>query len=433
MRYLLLLPIFAAPLQDAPPLTERWVAAFYRAAWDAETGEGLTHPSGGDALQDHPESFKDFSYRRASWHRRNLEEMGEAGLDVALCEFADNGEAVKALVQALEESSKEFRRVPRVAPAVRDPAAAAAFLKAVPKSYRAAVGGRDLVWLFPSKAPDLRALGALDVFKVGDAAWKPDLEAVTGGAFDGPRDLKAVTLGPGFKDGSPRIRGRDEGTWYDRSWYAAMRIKPRLVAIESWNRFDEGSTICPTKEFEKGLLAKTKKYAELFRRGDEIERPKGKYTSAIGVSYHLKFEPPHEGLRPVDSPAAPFEVVSLAGQALLRAKAVPGQATRILAFAIDDSYAYYERRDYEVQLQILDKGPGQVSLEYDAAAPGKGETDRTRRAAEPFYFTDSGQWAVATFKLPEAAFANRQEGGADFRLVTKNRGMAIRWVQVRAK
>src|SRR5262245_22719938 len=325
MRYLLFLAALASLPQEPAQPSERIVAAFYRAAWDAESGEGLTRSAGGDALQDHPESFKDFSYRKVSWHRRNLEEMGQAGLDVALCEFADNGEAVKALVQALEESSKEFRRVPRVAPAVRDPGVASGFLKAVPKSHRAAVAGRDLVWLFPAKSPDLRAMEALEVYKVGDAAWKPDLEAVTGGAFDGPRDMKAVTLGPGFKDGGSRIRGRDEGLWYDRSWYAAMRIKPRLVAIESWNRFDEGSTICPTKEFEKGLLAKTLKYADLFRRGDEIERPKGKYYSAIGVSYHLKFEPPHEGLRPVDSPASPFEVVSLAGQTLLRAKAVPGQ------------------------------------------------------------------------------------------------------------
>jgi hypothetical protein len=120
-------------------------------------------------------------------------------------------------------------------------------------------------------------------------------------------------------------------------------------------------------------------------------------------------------------------VISLVGQPLLSSKAHPGKETRILAFAIDDSYAYYERREYEVQFQILDKGGGQVDLEYDAAVPAKGERDGTRRAAEPFFFTDSGNWAIATFRLPEAAFANRQEGGSDFRLVTKNRGMAIRW------
>jgi len=431
MRYLFFLPFLLPLPQDSPKMSERWVAAFYAARWDAESGEGLTKPGGGNALQDHPESFKDFSYKKAAWHRRNLEEMGEAGIDVALCEFAGNEVAVKALVQALAEASKERKRIPRVAPVTADLPAAAAFLNAIPKENLATTGGRKLVWLLPSKSA--QPVENPEMFVVGDAAWKPHLVATLGGAYAGPRDMEVVTLGPGYCDGTSLLQSRDDGAWYERSWYAALKIKPRIVAIESWNRFDEGSTICPTKDHGRAQLATTKKYADQFRRGEEIARPKGKYSSAIGVSYHLKFDPPNEGLRPVDSPDTPFEVVALSGQSLLMAKPVPGKDTRTLAFEIDDSYAYYERREYEVQIQLLDKGRGQVDLEYDAALPAKGGRDRTRRAAEPFYFVDTGNWATATFKLPEAAFANRQEGGSDFRLVTKGRGLSIRWVQVRAK
>ena len=433
MRYLFLLPLLAISPQDSPKLTERWVAAFYAARWDAESGEGLTKTGGGDALQDHPESFSGFSYKKAAWHRRNLEEMGEAGLDLALCEFAGNAAAVDALVQALEAATKESKRIPRVAPACNEPAAALSFLGKVPARFQAAVGGRPLVWLAPSKRAAPEAFGAIEVFTVGDAAWKPDLAAAAGGAFDGPRDMEVVTVGPGYNDGTSRLRSRSDGAWYERSWYAALKIKPRLVAIESWNRYDEGSTICPTKEHGKAQLAKTKKYADLFRKGDEIARPKGRYSSALGVSYHLKFDPPDEGLRPVETSETPFEVVVLAGTSLLMAKPVPGIDARVLAFQVDDSYAYYEKREYEVQLQIMDKGRGHVDLVYDAALPGKDQRDRTRRAAEPFHFADSGDWATVTFRLPEAAFANRQEGGADFRLVTRGRGLSIRWIQLRAK
>lgn len=432
MRYLFLLPMFALLPQEPPKLGERWVAAFYAARWDAESGEGMTRSGGGDALHDHPDSFKDFSGRSAAWHRRNLEEMGEAGIDVALCEFAGKDEAVGALVKALEDAAKDGKRIPRVAPVVADPAASASFLKSVPKPHQATTGGRALVWLLPSKDANPAAFESAELFTVGHPAWKPHLVAELGGVLTGPRDLQAVTLGPGYNDGK-LLRARNEGLWYERSWYVALKVRPRLVAIESWNRYDEGSTICPTKEHGRDFLAKTRKFAETFRKGEEIPRPKGRYSSAVGVSYHLKFDPPDAGLRPVGSPATPFEVVTLAGQTLLIAKPVKESDTRILAFDVDDSYAFYERREYEVQIQVMDRGPGQLVLEYDAATPAGGEKDRTRRAAAPYFFTNSGEWATATFKLPEAAFANRQEGESDLRLVRKGGGLSIRWIQIRAK
>lgn len=437
MRYLLFLSALAILPQDPAKPSERIVAAFYAAEWDAESGEGMTREGGGDALQDHPENFKDFSYKKTSWHRKHLEDMGEAGIDVALCEFAAHPAAVDGLINALQASAKDRKKTPRVAPVVDDVSIAVSFLSRVPAAFQASMDGRPLVWLPRSRSASPDALLAMrlvaPMFIVGDAKWMPDLPVVAGGAFDGPRDMAAITLGPGFKDGGTRIRPRDGHAWYERSWYAALKIKPRIVAIESWNRYDEGSTICPTKEHGRSLISKTRKYAEQLKKGEEVPKPKGKYTDQIGVSYYLKLDPPAEGLRPVDTAVTPFEIITLANQRILRAKEVTGVEGRVLAFAIDDSYAYYEKREYEVQLQLIDKGKGELVIEYDAASPGKGGTDRTRRHSEPFYYTDSADWNTATFRLPEAAFANRQEGGSDFRIVTKNPGLSIRWVQVRAK
>jgi hypothetical protein len=431
-----LLPLLLLIPQDAPARkTERWVAAFYSAKWDAESGEGMTRPDGTDALQDHPEAFQDFSYRKAAWHRRHLEDMAAAGIDVAVCEFAANRAAVDALVEALKAAAKDGRKTPRVAPLTADPAMARLFLERIPEAHHAKGDGRPMIWLPHSKQASPEALAALrKFFVVADPAWgEPDLKFAAGGAFEGPRELDVVTLGPGYRDASLRIRDRDDGAWYERSWYIALKIRPRVVAIETWNRHDEGSSIGPTREHRRDYLERTKAFAEQFRRGGEIPRPKGRYSSAFGVSYHLKFEPASEGLRPVEGPGTPFEIVKLADQRILMAKPVEGRDRRVLAFAVDDSYALYERRVYEVQIQVLDKGPGKVVLEYDAAVPGKGEKDRTCRTAEPYYFTDSGDWATATFRLPDAAFANRQEGGSDFRLVTEKRGLSIRWIQLRAR
>ncbi|HZL73360.1 MAG TPA: hypothetical protein VFC86_12940 [Planctomycetota bacterium] len=437
MRILFLLPFLAIVPQDPPKPPEKLVAAFYAAKWDAEKGEGMSREGGGDGLQDHPESFKEFSYREISYHLKHLEAMVDAGIDVALCEFISHPAAVDGLVLALQSAAKNKKRIPKVAPVAADVSTALAFIGRVPPAFQASVNNRPLVWLpyargaAPETLQSMRMIAPM--FVVGDPAWKPDLAAVAGGALDGPRDYPAVTIGPGFKDGGSRVRSRDGQAWYERSWYAAMRIKPRIIAIESWNRYDEGSTICPTREHGRSLISKTKRYAEQFKKGEEIARPKGKYSDGIGVSYHLKFDPPNEGLRPVDTAVTPCEVVTVAGQKLLMAKEVTGKEGRVLAFSIDDSYAYYERREYEVQLQVMDRGKGEIVIEYDAAAPAKGETDRTRRLAEPWHYADTGDWAAATFKLPEASFCNRQEGGSDFRIVTKNAGLTVRWVQVRAK
>jgi hypothetical protein len=436
MRILLLLPLLAIAAQDPAKSPDKIVAAFYAAHWDAESGDGMTREGGGDALQDHPENFKDFSYKEKSWHRKHLQDMGDAGIDVALCEFAGRPAAVDALILALQAAAKDRQRIPKVAPVVDDVSTAVSFLSRVPPAFQAMVDAKALVWLPRARGAAPETLQAMrmvaPMFVVGDPAWRPDLPVLAGGAYDGPRDMPVVTLGPGFKDGGSRVRGRDGQAWYERSWYAALKIRPRIVAIESWNRYDEGSTICATKEHGRALISKTKRYADQFRKGEEIARPKGKYSETPGVSYHLKFDPPHEGLRPVDSAITPFEVVTLASQRLLMAKAVTGVEGRVLAFAIDDSYAYYERREYEIQLQLMDRGRGEVVLEYDAATAGKSK-DRTRRRTEAWHFADSGDWATATFKLPDAAFANRQDAGSDFRIVTSNAGLSVRWVQVRAK
>lgn len=420
----------------------RIVAAFYSAKWDADAGDGMTRPEGGDALEVHPPSMKGFSFRSPDWHRANLEEMAAAGIDAALCDFAGRAEAVGPLVKALEAIEAAKGKAPRVAPATDDPARALSFLETVPRRFHAAVAGASMIWLLPSpKASgealaDLRGRAAAKLggdlpFVVADRAWgEPDAILRTGGAMDGPSEADAVTLGPGYKDGPDRVRDREEGAWYDRSWWRAWRLRPRFVAIESWNGYDRACAVCETRETKRAHLEATREHARRFHRNEEPPRPRGRYTGVPLVAWNLKYDPPDAGLRPMEVPGGRFDVAELAGLKALTSKADPSSDRRMIAFDVDDSWGWFERRTFLLEVEALDTGEGKITVEYDAATAPEGG-DRTRRALEPSTFTGTGEWKTFKFRLPDAALANRQEGGSDLRLVTVKRGISIRWAALR--
>ncbi len=61
----------------------------------------------------------------------------------------------------------------------------------------------------------------------------------------------APSVGPGFDafraTGDPRLRGRDDGRWYDHMWAAAVRARPDVVTITSYNEWHEGTQIEPAR------------------------------------------------------------------------------------------------------------------------------------------------------------------------------------------
>jgi hypothetical protein len=61
----------------------------------------------------------------------------------------------------------------------------------------------------------------------------------------------APSVGPGFDafraTGEARIRGRSNGRWYDHMWQGAVRAKPDVVTITSYNEWHEGTQIEPAR------------------------------------------------------------------------------------------------------------------------------------------------------------------------------------------
>ena len=97
---------------------------------------------------------------------------------------------------------------------------------------------------------------------------------------------------------------------------------------------------------------------------------------------------------------------------------------RYMYFRLDDAVAndgYYVAR---IEVEYLDEGTQGFGLQYDSndcTATLNGAYDN----AGDVQRTGSGEWRTATFELPDARFANRQNGGADFRLSAGSSALTV--------
>ncbi|MBI2901581.1 MAG: hypothetical protein HYY17_15465 [Planctomycetes bacterium] len=357
---------------------------------------------------------------------RDFEEMARAGVDVALV--------------ALSGGAPEAAAAPKVALFCdAEPAYDAIrgfFAKISPGSW-AAIEGRPVVWLGPS----VRAWSFAERFRADFRGRAPYLVAewtadkipaerryAWGAAREGPRDFDVVSVGPGFKG----VRDRAKGAFYERSWCAALRSRPAMVAIETWNRFEDDSQICECDAYGRAYVEATARFAQKYRKGETIAGPRGLASRFKRVGFNLKYSTDALGLAPVKNEDGPFELVEVTGLRLLVTKG-KGDGWRRLYLDVDDAFAFWERRSFVVEVEYLDAGEGLFSLEYDSADAAIAPPGRWHKSAGERAFRGTNSLQVAEFELPDAFFGNRQKGGADFRLSVRGRGLSVRRVIVRPK
>ena len=131
-------------------------------------------------------------------------------------------------------------------------------------------------------------------------------------------------------------------------------------------------------------------------------------------------------LRPVAVPGGAFDLVQLRGVAVLASKENPGGPRRSLAFDVDDSFHYHERKGFELVVEFLDVGEGSFRVEYDSADRSLALPERHARSGGEGRFGGTGEWKEERFDLPDALFGNNQPGGSDLRLVLEGRGILVR-------
>jgi hypothetical protein len=480
---------------------------------------------------------KSVSYESVAWHKRQMEDMIAAGIDVALpvywgapnnydkADIAFSVRGLPPLVQAIDELTKEGKKPPRVgmfydtstllgehALAPGDPRRKLPpqnrgfsvesraepkppwripnvdlrtdegkdifyrtirdFFCLVPPRHWACLDGRPIVQLyeagFAAGHDQTLVMYVTERFAkdfagrkpliIAGPSWSLDTGAATGwgAALGGPILGKGgiVQIGPGYDDSpvpgrTTPVRERLGGGFYSASWLIALQAKPRLVIVETWNELHEGTGICETLEDGRFYIDLNRKYADLLKAGKTP--PEGEWAATVkmllnspssnrdgrehasGASVATQTgsgKLDERGLRLVrDVADGACSVESAGGIAAIRTK--PGAQThRYLYFDIADAYYYDHRGSLTLTFDYFDEGTNEIVVQYDsideAATLGGRYKDHPQRIRRG----DTKQWKSAKITLPEARCADRQNGGADFRLLSMNSDMAVSRVEV---
>ncbi len=277
-----------------------------------------------DSLTHHPPDIRSFSFRNVAWHRRELTDMMQAGIDFLLPVYwGDRSnipwaiDGLDRLVQAELELVAEGLLPPKIGmfydttalmveyhlsghpgdkpnlsteegkklfyAMIRD------FYRHVPPELWARIDGRAIVWLYSSgwvKAYDQTLVDYVrrrfaedfnsEVFIVRERSWNLRTEMEYGwGAALGPILRDVAAIGPGFDNlgavncygQSPLFRDRLGGFAYRDDWERALRSGSNIVVIETWNELHEGTGICETVELGRQYIDLTAKYSKIFKEG----------------------------------------------------------------------------------------------------------------------------------------------------------------------
>ena len=283
---------------------DRIVMTHYFYWYDVASGAHVVDADGSDALTTHPAVMTDFSYRSVTWHKRQLVDMIAAGIDVVLPVYwgapseRDPGAALHwsfaglgPLVEAADELVREGRRPPRIGlfydtttlqhnawgvhadlttdfgrrwfyASVRD------FFSLIPPRHWALVEGRPIVDLYAAgfaAAHDQRVIdhlheqfaedfGSRVPYVIRETSWnvRADSAYTWGGAIRA--NVRGIgEVGPGYDHSAvpgrdPLVVPRDGGRHYEQGWLTVLRRSPRIVAVETWNEFHEGTDVAESRE-----------------------------------------------------------------------------------------------------------------------------------------------------------------------------------------
>jgi len=300
--------------------SDRLVFTFYFYWYDIYSGAHIWDDAAhtDDALQDHPPTLEDFSFKSVAWHRRQLLDMIEAGVDVAMPVYWGASammegwsvEGIKRLVDAENELIEEGYDPPKIGmffdtstlehgeyllksgrektdlttefgkefffKHVRD------FYSLIPPGMWAEIDGRPVVWLYVSgfaSAHDqslidylnehfARAFGGKIPYVVKEISWhlEADNSFAWGAALNGPRIHGVASVGPGYNDSAvpgrtTPIRDREGGRFYVKSWLEAIASGRNFIAVETWNEYHEGTDIAESREYGRKYIGLTSVFA----------------------------------------------------------------------------------------------------------------------------------------------------------------------------
>jgi hypothetical protein len=460
--------------------------------YDIDSKAHIINHDGTDAMTTHPADMAAISYKRADWHKGQLKDMIDAGVDFLMPVYwgvpgkYDGWSFVglPPLVEAHTALEKEGLKPPAIGmfydtsilqwnghnadgsnyhvdmstdfgrewfyTAIRD------FWSLIPPAKWARVDGRPIIFLYEAafvkqQDPERQFVYVkkrfqedfdVEPFLVKSSGWKGEADATYswGGAVNGPiifRDV--IALGPGYDHSAvpgrqPLIVDRKDGGTYIDRWTKVLQLDPKrrpwMVHVETWNEWHEGTDIANSREYGRTYIALTKLFSEMWHSGTHL-RLASSYVNADRVSWEA-------------GKAAGLELAPSGGDGYWQSRALDGvqaavsvanphsQTSRYLYFNVDDAFAY-GLLDAPVVLSVTyrDSGCSEFRVEYDSTV-NEGPLDGAFRPAGSVTIDGAGQWKTAQFKLSDCRFMNRTNG-VDLRLAVVGGDMelAVRQAELR--
>jgi hypothetical protein len=457
--------------------------------YDIDTKFHIIDSDGSDALTTHPADMENISYKRPDWHKWQLADMIEAGIDFLLPVYWGvpgkyegwSFVGLPPLVEAHNKLQEEGFEPPAIGlfydtsilkwngfnkdgrsyhvdlttdfgkewfyTAIRD------FFSLIPPAKWARVDDRPIVFFYASafaKAQDpaqfdyvkrrFRADFGVEPFLVKSSGWTGEADAIYswGGAVSGPLIYRqTAALGPGYDHSAvpgrvPLIVERHDGRTYIDRWTKVLALeakhRPWMVHIETWNEWHEGTDIAHSREYGRSYIVLTRLFADMWRAKTVLKIASG-YADADGV----KWEPGRaEGLniRPSGGDGVWKRITFPNGKAIV--SAASPHSSRYLYFDVDGVFAYgLFNQTVVVKVTYSDAGCSAFHVEYDNAEPAKGLFEGAFRKVGAVAIRDTGTWKTADFTLTQCRFMNRCND-ADFRFVIlgDELELAVRKVEV---
>ncbi|MGC8829650.1 MAG: DUF5010 domain-containing protein [Verrucomicrobiia bacterium] len=450
---------------------DKIVGTYYFYWYNIYTKEHIIDPDGTDALTDHPADMTDFSYTSVRWHKKELSDMIDAGIDVVLPVFwgapSEQNKSthlhwsyvgIQPLVQAREELLKQGKKPPKIGlfydtstlqynswrihidlttdfgrrwfyATVRD------FFSMIPPEHWAMIDNKPIILLYAAAFAKNHDQSVIDFTKqqfkkeFGREPWiareiswhlQADSTVAWGGAL-GLKNPGVASLGPGYDHSAvpgrqPLIVPRENGKFYEQQWLKFLRRPSNFVMVETWNEFHEGTDVCESKEYGRQYIQLTRKYADMFKKGIKPPAPKGKFSGAKSVSISLGKTNVSRGIVQIENQDGQTVSLNINGQQARAIKRIPKLGSYIY-FIVDDSFKFADSMDLTVEVDYLDDSAGTLAVEYDGSDPSAPFGGAYTRSPQTVKLIGDKMRKKASFPLPAAKLLNGQNGGADLRLV----------------
>ena len=456
--------------------------------YDVYSGAHIHNSDGSDALTDHPASLTGFSYLSRAWHESELGDMIAAGIDVLLPVYWGepsqllNGKPVGAqpwsfaglppLVAARDELLAEGLKPPAIGlfydtstlqynaanqridlttaygrqwfyESVRD------FFSLIPPRHWATIEGQPVIFLYSAafavrhdqscidylRQCFARDFGGCVPFIVREVSWNVRTEQryAWGGAL-GLKNPGVASLGPGYDHSAvpgrtPLIVPRENGQFFSGNWERFLGRPSKLVMIETWNEFHEGTDIANSREYKRQYIDLNRYYADLFKSGTILPNGGGRFEGARLLSIELGATNRESGLLQFESADGVTSATNLDGFEC-RVFAPTQYGGPYVYLKVDDSFKWAETMNVSVVVDFFDAARGTLGLEFDGSDPSAPFQGAYTSSPEKIALSGSKTWRTATFTLDQARFLNLENGGADFRLNSTVTGIGVRRIQM---